>query len=267
MKLLNEGIIYSISAEGWQLYLIYGLFVLIGIAAAYLLGSVNSAIIISRILYRDDIRRHGSGNAGTTNMLRTYGKGAAILTLLGDMLKTAVAILIMALFFGFHYDAGISIEGNCYIAGLFAVLGHVFPVYYGFKGGKGVLCTSTMALMLTPLVFLLLLALFIAIVAVSKYVSLGSVSVAVLYPIAVTGYVKLRFGMPTPGLITLSAILLAIFIVWCHRHNLQRISDRTESKISFKKKAAVQKATDNDGNTAAEIIDNSADNEEKADNE
>lgn len=267
MRLLNEGIIYSISAEGWQLYLIYGLFLLMGIAAAYLLGSVNSAIIISRVLYRDDIRRHGSGNAGMTNMLRTYGKGAAGLTLLGDMLKTAIAILIMALFFGFHYDAGISIEGNCYIAGLFAILGHVFPVYYGFKGGKGVLCTATMALVLTPFVFVLLLALFIAIVAVSKYVSLGSVSVAVLYPIAVTGYVKLRFGMPTPGLITLCAILIAIFIVWCHRHNLQRISDRTENKISFKKKPTVQKADNTNGEDISGASTVNTDSEENEDNE
>ncbi len=238
IKLLNEGLIYSIHVEEWQFYVLIAAFLLFGIAAAYLLGSINSAIIISKLIYRDDIRRHGSGNAGTTNMLRTYGKGAAVLTLLGDMLKTAIAICIMAIFFGFHYGSGISIGDMCYIAGLFAVLGHVFPVYYGFKGGKGVLCTATMALVLTPIIFLILLALFIAIVAVSKYVSLGSVSVAVLYPIMVTSYIKLVFGgMPTPGLITLCTILIAIFIVWCHRHNLQRISDRTESKISFKKKA------------------------------
>ncbi len=245
-KLLNEGLIYSIHVEEWQFYVLIAAFLIFGIAAAYLLGSVNSAIIISRLIYRDDIRRHGSGNAGTTNMLRTYGKGAAILTLLGDMLKTALAILIMAVFFGFRYNMGISLnEGYCYIAGLFAVLGHVFPIYYGFKGGKGVLCISTMALILTPIIFLILLVVFIAIVAVSKYVSLGSVSVAVLYPIMVTSYVKLVFGgMPTPGLITLCTILLAIFIVWCHRHNLQRISDRTESKISFKKKAIPAPAED-----------------------
>jgi len=210
--------------------------VIITIAASYLLGSVNSAIIISRVLYRDDIRKHGSGNAGMTNMLRTYGLGAAGLTLLGDLLKTALAVAVGGVLFGFQYKSAISVSEICYMAGLFAVLGHIFPIFYGFKGGKGVLATATMTLILAPIPFLLLITLFVAVVAISKYVSLGSVTAATLLPVLVNGYYTLVFGNPPMPITALSTILLAIIIVWCHRANLQRISDKTESKISFKRK-------------------------------
>ncbi len=238
---LNLGLLHYLTnnffSETWQYYITYIAFILVSMAAAYLLGSINTAIVISKLVYRDDIRRYGSGNAGLTNMLRTFGKRAAGLTLFGDMFKTALAIFIAGLLLGFGYNSGISLnDGYCYIAGLFAVVGHVFPVYYGFKGGKGVLVTSTMALILTPIPFAFLLIVFIAVVGVSKYVSLGSVTVAVLYPVVVTGYISLWFNARTPGIISLCTVLLAIFIVWCHRENLARISNKTERKISFKKK-------------------------------
>ena len=241
---LNEGLLTYIAKSGFEnpmtYYLMMIAFALISFACAYLLGSVNSAIIISNAIYKNDVRKHGSGNPGLTNMLRTFGKGAAGLTLLGDMLKTVLAILICAFFFGFNYVAGISTgDGFCYIAGLFAVIGHVFPIYYKFKGGKGVLATSTMALMLSPVPFLILLAVFAIIVAITKYVSLGSVTVATLYPVCINGYFKVVFSTAPrqePGLCALATIILAILIVWCHRENLKRISDRTERKISFKSK-------------------------------
>ena len=237
MNILNNGLIEFLAfKESWQLYATFVGFVVISIIVSYLLGSVNSAIIISKLLYKDDIRKYGSGNAGMTNMLRTYGKGAAGLTLLGDMLKTALALLFTGFLLGFHYVGGMSHgDGYCYMAGLFAVLGHVFPIYYGFKGGKGVLVTATMALILTPVPFLILLALFVAIVAMSKYVSLGSVSVAVLYPVVARFYSRQVLGSELSGITALCCILLAIFIVWCHRANLKRIGERTENKISFKK--------------------------------
>ena len=111
---LNEGIFYTlkVSAE-WQMYLIMTLFVIAVIAVSYLLGSINSAIIISKLLYKDDIRKYGSGNAGMTNMLRTFGKKAALLTLIGDLLKTALAVLFAAVLFGFHYVYGISMSDFC----------------------------------------------------------------------------------------------------------------------------------------------------------
>lgn len=242
---LNDGglLKYLFSAEDTKFFIFYLIFTVITIVSAYLLGSINSAIIISKTLYRDDIRKHGSGNAGLTNMLRTYGKGAAGLTLLGDIAKTAVAILISALFFGFNYVGGVSTgDGMCYIAGLFTVIGHIAPVYYKFKGGKGVLTTAVTALILSPIPFLILFVLFIAIVAVSKYVSLGSVIGAIFYPVMLRGYFAVVFSntdRSLPGLAALATIIIAIIVVWCHRGNLQRISEKTERKISFKKKPEI----------------------------
>ena len=210
------------------------IFVAVSLIFAYLLGSINSAIIVSKTFYGDDIRKHGSGNAGLTNVLRTYGKKAALFTLLGDILKTVFAVCIPGFLLGFYYIGGVSTgNGYCYLAGLFAVLGHVFPLYYRFKGGKGVLTTATMALVLSPLPFLFLLLIFILLVATTKYVSLGSVTAVSLYPVLMHGYFAVVLGGQMHGLTALSLIIIAILIVWCHRGNLQRISNRTERKLSF----------------------------------
>lgn len=202
---------------------------------AYLCGSVNSAILISKALYKEDIRTKGSGNAGMTNMLRSYGKGAAGLTLLGDLLKAAIAIFVAGVLFGFQYAGSISVSEMCYVAGMFAVMGHVFPIFHGFKGGKGVLVTATMALILSPIPFLILIAIFIGVVWFTKYISLGSVIAAVLYPVVLNGFFAV-FELHTPVLLAFSSILLAILIVWCHRENLVRIGNRTENKFSWGKK-------------------------------
>lgn len=239
MFILYDGLIGKFS--GTTHSLLFLAFTVVTIVASYLLGSINSAIIISKSLYHDDIRKHGSGNPGLTNMLRTYGKGAAGLTLLGDISKTLLSIFVSAIFFGFNYVGAISTgDGMCYIAGLFAVIGHISPIYYGFKGGKGVLTTAVMALVLSPIVFGILFLLFAGIVAISRYVSLGSVTTAILYPVLIHGYFTVVFGGgTTPGLAALASVIIAILIVWCHRGNLQRISDRTERKLSFKKKPEV----------------------------
>ncbi len=239
---LNHGLLEALRMAGIEqtpYILCFIGFSLLSLIAGYLLGSVNTAIIVSKVLYKDDIRRHGSGNAGLTNMFRTYGKGAAGLTLLGDMLKTALAIAIGGCLLGFGYIGGISIagDGGVYIAGLFAVVGHIFPCYYKLKGGKGVLVTATMALILSPVVFGVLFLVFALIVALTKYVSLGSVTAAILYPVALYAYVKICFpAAPMPGMMALSSILIAILIVYCHRENLKRIQNRTERQFSFKKK-------------------------------
>lgn len=216
-------------------YAVFIAAVIATIAISYLLGSINSAILISKIFYHDDIRKHGSGNAGLTNTLRTYGKGAALGCLLGDIFKTLIAIFVAGVLLGFNYYRGISVGQFCYMAGLFAVLGHIFPIYYKFKGGKGVLVTASMALALSPLAFAILLLVFIGIVALTKYVSLGSVTVAILYPVVLHSYFSIAFGSPMLGIISLCTVLLAIIIVWCHRGNLERISNRTERKFSFHK--------------------------------
>ena len=232
---LNEGLFAHLFSTGTPWY-IEGPSALLLIVISYLSGSINTAILVSKRLYRDDIRTHGSGNPGLTNMLRTFGKGAAGLTLIGDLLKTVFPILIAGFFFGFQYVAAVSVSEMCYTAGLFAIFGHVFPIYHKMKGGKGVLSTACMALVIAPIAFLILFALFAVIVAASKYVSLGSVVAGVLYPVLMHGYFAVCFKSPMPGIAALSTIIIACLIVWCHRGNLQRISDRTERKLSFGKK-------------------------------
>lgn len=213
--------------------------------AAYLLGSINSAIIISKLVCQDDVRLHGSGNPGLTNMFRTFGALPALFTLLGDLLKTVIAILIAGFFFGFYYAGGVSIgDGLCYIAALCAVLGHIFPAFYKFKGGKGVLAIATSALMLSPIPFLILFAIFVIIVFITRYISLGSVVAVIFYPVIMYAYFKVAFPANPeegftggiPGIISLCLILLAIIIVWRHKENLKRISDRSEHKFTFKRK-------------------------------
>lgn len=240
---LNHGLLIylfgelHLATEQWQITLTKIAFIIVSLVAAYFLGSINSAIIVSKVLYRDDIRNHGSGNAGLTNVLRTYGAKAALLTLFGDIMKTVIAVCIPGILLGFYYSHGVSTgEGYCYLAGLFAVIGHVFPIYYKFKGGKGVLTTATMALVLSPVPFLLLLLVFVLIVAATKYVSLGSVTAVGLYPVLMHAYFAFALNGRMHGFTAASLILIAILIIWCHRGNLSRISNRTERKLSFKKK-------------------------------
>lgn len=235
MNILNNGLISLISAEGATYYVILALAVLAAAAVSYLLGSVSSAIIVSKLMFKEDVRSHGSGNAGLTNMLRTYGKGAAALTLVGDMAKTALAVFFTALIFGFSYKNGISMSGYCYLAGLCAVLGHVYPIFYGFKGGKGVLVTASMALILCPAIFGALVLLFAIIVAISGFVSLGSIVVASLFPVCVCLY-SYFLGGSIPLLTAACTIFLGAFIVWCHRSNIKRLRDGNEKKLSIGKK-------------------------------
>ncbi len=191
------------------------------IIVPYLLGSLNFGIIWSKLLFKDDVRSHGSGNAGSTNMLRNYGKKAAVMTLVGDALKTVISCYIGAFLYG---SVGVA------LAGLFCMMGHMFPIYYKFKGGKGIVCLAMLVLMTDFRVFLFLLFVFVVIVAGTKYVSLGSVIGAMLYPIVLN---RLNNGTRT---IELFAILVAALIVFMHRENIKRLFKGTENKLSFKSK-------------------------------
>lgn len=203
--------------------------------AAYALGSLNFAVIISKLKYNDDIRKYGSGNAGMTNMLRTYGKGDAALTFAGDMLKTMVSIVIGMLLVG-----GVG-AGN-YVAGFFAILGHVYPIYYKFKGGKGVVAAATTILMLDPRIFLILVTVFIVIVAISRYISLGSVVCAMLYPLLVyvvnkTAWLGMNGAVREFLYVSvIFAFVIGLFIIILHRKNIERLMTGKESKISLKSK-------------------------------
>ena len=220
MNILATGIFDKIASSPtlgyeWQYYSLLSFALIAVTAASYLLGSINSAVLISRLMYKDDIRHHGSGNAGLTNMLRTYGRGAAALTLLGDMLKTAMALLFAALIFGFRYERGVSLCGFCYLAALCAVVGHVYPIFYGFKGGKGVLVTAVSAVILCPIVFCALFVLFVIIVSASGFVSLGSSTAASLFPVCVCFY-SFFIGGELPPLTAVCTLFLGACVVWCH---------------------------------------------------
>lgn len=188
----------------------------------YLLGSLNFAVIISKIFYHDDVRKYGSGNAGATNMVRTYGKGAGVATFICDGLKAAVAVAIATFLMG---------EGGAYIAALFALLGHIFPVYYKFRGGKGVVVAAISILCLNPIVFLILVLIFLAIVGTSKYISLGSIICAFFYPMILSA-----FNSSKGFISTTISVLFAVIVIVMHRGNIKRLMARTENKIGQKAK-------------------------------
>ena len=190
---------------------------LLCIVLPYLLGSINPAIIISGASFRDDVRNHGSGNAGTTNMLRTYGKKAAVAVFALDMLKGALAVLLGRLIFG--------IDGGA-LAGFFVAFGHMFPIYYKFRGGKGVACLATVILVISPITFLFLLGIFLVIVIGTRMVSLASVMCALLYPLILRAFANY-------GLNVAMAVLSACFVAYMHRENLKRIWNGNESKLDL----------------------------------
>ena len=189
---------------------------------AYLLGSLNSAIIISRYKYKQDIRSFGSGNAGLTNMHRVYGKDGAVWTLLGDVGKQLLSVLIGAIMFG---------RMGAYLAGAFCMIGHIFPVYYRFKGGKGVLTAATMILLIDPMIFGVLIVIFALVLLITRYVSLSSIIAALVYPAAI----RIAYGMEH-AFELFFALFVGILVIYMHRSNLYRIFNNQESKFSFRKK-------------------------------
>jgi glycerol-3-phosphate acyltransferase PlsY len=199
--------------------------------AAYLLGSVNFAIIVSRLHAKDDVRKHGSGNAGMTNILRTYGKGPAAVTALGDLAKTVIAIFLAKWIFA---RAGIMDIDPGYIAGLFVILGHVYPVYFGFRGGKGVITTLGVMLIVNPVAFLIIVAIFVPLIFITKIVSLSSVLGAILYPILTYAFTYMQNGPIRYN--TAFALLYAAIVLYGHRDNIKRLLRGEENKFGQKKK-------------------------------
>jgi glycerol-3-phosphate acyltransferase PlsY len=198
---------------------------------SYLLGSVNSAVILSRLLYRDDIRNHGSKNAGMTNMLRIFGKKAAIYTIIGDFGKVAAAIFISRAVFSL---AGVSLPvdiGN--VSGVCAVLGHSFPIFFGFAGGKGVISTLGAMLCVNPLVFLIIAAVFVPMAFLTRIVSLASVVGAAFYPVVTWALLTIQ-GKPVLHA-TISAAVFGAIIIVMHRQNIKRLLNGTENRFSRRK--------------------------------
>ncbi len=222
-----------------MLYLIAFLTALV----AYLIGSISGAIIISKKVSGSDIRESGSKNAGTTNMLRVHGKKMALLTLLVDVLKGVIAVLI-----GFLIDSVVErqygmmsfvspaqwlVGSMKYIAAIFAILGHDFPVYFGFKGGKGVATSIGVALILDWKVGLVVMIASLIIMATTRYVSLGSVIGAVIYPCIVAAFM---LGMNKFNVVYLiCAIIIGLLIIVKHKSNIERLKNGTENKLFSKK--------------------------------
>ena len=195
-------------------------------AEAYLLGSIVFGILISKHFCHDDVRTHGSGSAGMTNMLRNYGKAAGAATAVGDVAKGAVAVILGRLIFAWMLP-GTGIEPVCgaYLAGIFAVIGHTLPVYFGFKGGKGVLVGAGAILATSPVVVLALLIVFLIEFAITRIVSLGSIIVAGLYPIlAIVYWAWQGANLPSLVFIGVCAAIMGGMVIYMHRSNIQRLT-------------------------------------------
>lgn len=197
------------------------------LALGYLLGSLNTAVIVGKI-YGKDIRGHGSKSAGLTNTLRVLGKSAAALVLAGDILKGIVACVI-GLRLGVYVSSGDAIDCvSLLAAGAGAVIGHNWPVYFGFKGGKGALTAAAVLFMFDWVMALICLGCFVTIVALTRYVSLGTIGATVLF-VAIS-FVPV-FGH-TPYF-HMFACLMAVIVIFKHKENIQRLLSGTENKLNF----------------------------------
>ena len=189
---------------------------------AYLLGSINSAILISKNMYGFDVRDYGSGNAGMTNMFRSFGKKAGFLTLAGDVAKALAAVFI-----------GFAVMGTPgqYAAGFFCLLGHAFPVFHRFKGGKGVIVSAITSLLIDPLVFLTLVVVFGLMFLATQIISASSITAAFFYPLVVYAF---NLQAPSPIYLIFS-FCIAFFVIAMHKENIHRLLNKTEKKFTIGK--------------------------------
>ena len=212
------------------------------ILLSYLVGSIPNSIIISKAVKGIDIRKHGSGNAGGTNVMRVLGWKHGLLVILLDALKGAIAVVVIA---RLHYVplpfTNISPFDDFtlvqIIAGMAAVVGHIWTIFAGFKGGKGIATALGMMLMLVTVDMLIALGVFVVVVSISRYVSLGSILSAIAVPFVL--YIRENvFNVDITGYGTLFPFIVAVslLVIFTHRKNLVRLFNGSESKISFKKK-------------------------------
>lgn len=196
---------------------------------AYLLGSISFSVIISKKLAGFDVREKGSGNAGSTNVLRTVGKKGAILTLICDCLKGVIVVLIAYIVSktAQNTDGALLVQ----LAGLAVVLGHTFPIFFNFKGGKGVATSLGVLLIINWQIGLICLVFALLLMALTRFVSLGSVSAAILFPV-LTIFIHTHYIVD--GSYIIFALLLGAFVVFNHRANVKRLLEGKENKLSFK---------------------------------
>lgn len=217
---------------------------------SYLLGSINSSIIFTRLFSHEDIREMGSGNAGTTNVLRSVGKRAAACTFAFDFIKGVLAVFIGRLLFQYFASAyplaGISswefVQYGAYLAGICCVLGHDFPVFFGFRGGKGVLTSWSIILLIDWRSFVVVIVVFIVAVLLTRIVSVGSLSAGIAFPICtfvfnyLIDYRMFQIGSPTYCVLSMVvAFFLGGLLIGKHHANIARLRAGTEKKLSVKK--------------------------------
>ena len=199
----------------------------VGVAAAsYFLGCFNGAVIVSKYILRDDVRNHGSGNAGLTNFYRTFGGPLTFIVILCDMLKAVLSVLLGVWLLGGVFTP----EFGKYWAALFCLLGHMFPCMFGFKGGKGILSGGAIALMVDWRVALVVWGGFLLLAILTKYVSLGSTWAGASFPFATW------FCFPDQPVVVVLAFLCGGLVVWKHRANIKRLLSGTESNFSLHRK-------------------------------
>lgn len=196
------------------------------IAIPYLLGSLNGAILVSRNKYGDDIRNHGSGNAGLTNMGRVFGKDAAILTFVIDFAKQFLSVIFGVVVWG---------EIGAYLAGIFCMIGHIVPIYFHFRGGKGVLTAGVMILLIDYQVFLIAILVFGITLLLTRYVSVSSMIAGFALPGIVYTSAIIRGTYPHPFALFF-AVMIGLMLILMHRSNIKRLYEGTEPKIHFGKK-------------------------------
>lgn len=216
--------------------------IIVAALIAYMIGSVNPAIILGYKLKKADIRTMGSGNAGTTNVLRTMGKGPAVIVLLLDVLKAVLAIIIAKWISNFgtysEEEFGLLKDLALMASGIGVILGHNFPIYYGFKGGKGVATSLGVLLMVEWRIGLICFLFALLLMVAFRMVSLGSISAAILYPILVL--LMDTHGFYNKWLYVIFAVILALFVIIRHRSNIRRLLDGNENKL-WKTKAEKEK--------------------------
>lgn len=210
---------FDLEAMVWQSFLLT-------VVVSYFCGCFNGAVIVSKYILRDDVRGHGSGNAGLTNFYRTFGGMLTFVVILCDVLKAVIAVTVGANVLGAALG---SVEVGKYIAGLACMVGHMFPVMFGFKGGKGVLSGGTIAIMIDWRIALIVWGGFLLLVLLTRYVSLGSCYAGAAFPFA-TWFIYRDVPL------TLLGAVMGFGLVYMHRANIRRLLNGTESKFTFRKK-------------------------------
>lgn len=203
-----------------SIYFVIGLTLLV----SYLLGCFNGAVVTSHFIIRDDVRKHGSGNAGLTNFYRTYGAKYALIVIACDMGKTLLSCLIggyLMLCTNGNWAFGVL------LGGIGCELGHIFPAYYGLKGGKGILSGGVLVCMLDWRIALIAWGLFILLWLLTRYVSLGSIVGSASMPF--TAF----FVFDHDPLLTALCAFVSVLVIWCHRENIRRLLNGTENKFKW----------------------------------